>query len=156
MEKGWVLLALGLALASSSACAEEKPRWQLFDEGENATIVFGVPETDYAEVNLSCRKNMPDIAFVYVALDMPKAPEGLRTNVVLVNKGFEYRIPVVGSRSMMDDAFILEGTFRMEASVKRLFEQERRFTVKLKGERDRTYSFDGFRNEIRKFIETCR
>lgn len=104
-----VILAsfLGLA-AGASASAEEKLDWHGWSGEGSASLVYGVAESDYVLVSLSCEKAGSPIRLVYPY--EPKQPTDGGTYDLTLKAGKEtVSLSTTGTRLEMDDLFILEG-----------------------------------------------
>lgn len=104
-----VILAALFGIATvPGASAEEKLDWHGWSGEGSASLVYGMAESDYVLVSLSCEQAGSPIRLVYPY--EPKQPKDGGTYDLTLKAGKEtVSLKTTGIRLEMDDLFILEG-----------------------------------------------
>lgn len=145
--------AVLLCLVPMVAVAEENPGWHGEKWEDGATLFYGIPQTDYAPVSLSCPQGGAELVFAFT-FEPVNAAEGAETTVLLQAGDIEVPIVTTGTRIEMDDSFILEGRTVLDQRLTDLITSRGTLIVSVE---DGTEEFplDGSREAAAALIETC-
>lgn len=145
---------IAASLICSASYAEDVKSWGLYEDRSLIRLAYGQPDSDNVDLMIECKPNEEGIKLSYIT-NLPNAVEGWHTDIVLANDGIEFPISAIGAH-FDDGSYVLEGTFRMVPDVKRLFRELGGFTIRLEGQENRKYSFDGVRKSASRFVRICK
>ncbi|WP_367717669.1 hypothetical protein AB2N04_06040 [Nitratireductor sp. GISD-1A_MAKvit] len=155
----WTRLSVALQIAALScflpvsAIAEENLGWhgQKIDDG--ASLFYGVPQTDYAPLSLSCAQGSDELAFVFAFAPI-NAFDGVEVGVLLESGDISVPIATTGARIEMDNSFILEGKTVLDTRLTDLLTSRGTLSVFVEDGAEE-YPLDGAREAAAALLETC-
>lgn len=146
------IIAIALSGLTASASAANVV-WFGNRHEDGATLVYGIPDSGYGQIVLSCEAGNNDLSFVYEH-EPADAKNGVKLEVILSAGGHEVSIPTTGTRLEIDDTFILEGRTKLDDRLVELLTSSGRLTVTVEdGVAD--YPLDGAADASRHLVEVC-
>lgn len=148
----WRAAAL-LCLIPMVAVAEENPGWHGEKLEDGATLFYGIPQTDYAPLALSCPQGGDKLDFA-LTFEPVNAAEGVQVEVLLRAGDIEVPISTTGTRMEMDDSFILAGQTVLDQRLTDLIISRGTLIVSVEHGAEE-FPLDGAREAAAALIETC-
>ena len=65
------------ALVGPRSIAAENIHWFSVEDSEQVSLFYGIPQSDYVEIALTCVPGGESVSFSYSSFAMPEAPDGL-------------------------------------------------------------------------------
>lgn len=146
------LLVAGL-LVSHGATAEENLGWHGDATGEGATLFYGIPQSGYGQISFACQAGSDTVTFAFF-FEPVMANDGVEVVVLLQAGDIEVPIHTTGTRSLMDDQFVLEGQAVLDARLADLLTSRGTLLVFVEDGAEE-YPLDGAREAAAALIETC-
>jgi hypothetical protein len=132
------LAALAALVAAGAAAgeglADEGRAWILDDAGEAVSLVYGTPETDDVLIGFSCGpERVLTVTYFFEPAD---ARDGMTAEIELVTAAGHRLVKARGERSLLDDAFVLEGRTRLDAALARILGKGGTLAIAVRGSVD--------------------
>jgi len=120
---------------------------------DGASLVYGIPDSGYGQIVLSCEAGDDDLTFVYE--HQPNDPkDGVEVDVILSAGDLEISVPTTGSRLEIDDTFILEGQTKLDDKLRNILQASGTMIVTVE-DGTAEYPLDGAADAARDLIEVC-
>ena len=135
------------------AMAEEPPGWHGYADEGMASLFWGVPQSDDAEISFSCQagEDMASFAFAFAPIH---AVDGVEVTVTLEAGDIIVPIKTNGALMPMDDQFVLEGQVAVDARFIDLVTSRGILSVFVE-DGSAEYELDGAREAAANLIATC-
>jgi len=148
------LAAIAILLSGIAASAwADNVVWFGNRHEDGASLVYGIPDSGYGRIVLSCEVGNDDLSFVYEH-EPADARNGVKLDVILSAGDQEVSIPTTGTRLEIDDTFILEGRTKLDDRLVDLLTSPGTLTVTVEdGIAD--YPLDGAAEASRHLVEVC-
>ena len=145
-------LAASLML-SAGALAQDNPGWHGTAHDGMATLFYGVPQSDHAEIALSCQAGDDTATFVFAFAPI-QAVDGVQVVVTLEAGDISLPIQTTGALMQMDDLFLLEGEVAVDARLIDLLGSEGMLSVFVE-DGSAEYPLAGATEAAAALVETC-
>ena len=146
------MLAASLMLPAG-AMAQDNPGWHGTAYEGIATLFYGVPESDHAELSFSCEAGSGTATFVFAFAPI-LAVDGVEVLVTLEAGDVSLPIQTTGMLLEMDDQFLLEGQVPLDAQLTDLLGSEGVLSVFVE-DGSAEYALDGALDAASDLFETC-
>ena len=146
-------IAITACVSPMAAQAEENLGWHGQKGEHGASLFYGIPQTDHAQLSFSCTQGSADLTFAFVFAPI-SAVDGVQVEVLLEAGDISVPIFTTGAQIEMDDSFILEGRTVLDARLTDLLTSRGTLSV-LVEDGSEEYPLDGARKAAAALIETC-
>ncbi|MCR6672158.1 hypothetical protein [Devosia ginsengisoli] len=146
------MLAASLILPTT-AMAQDNPGWHGTAYEGMATLFYGTPQSDHAELSFSCEAGSGTATFVFAFAPI-RAVDGVEVVVTLEAGDISLPIQTTGILLEMDDQFLLEGQVPLDAQLTDLLGSEGVLSVFVE-DGSAEYSLDGAMEAATDLLETC-
>ena len=146
------LLVAALALPSG-VMAQDNPGWYSDAYDGVATLYYGIPQSDHAQIVFSCQAGSDTATFVFAFAPI-EAVDGVEVEVFLEAGDISVPIHTTGMLMEMDDQFLLEGQVSVDARLVDLLTSRGMLSVFVEDGAEE-YPLDGAREAAAALIEAC-
>ncbi len=147
-----VAIAVMLSGLAASASADNVT-WFGNRHEDGASLVYGIPDSGYGQIVLSCAAGHDALTFAYE--HEPNDPkDGVEVDVILSAGDLEVSVPTTGSRLEIDDTFILEGQTKLDDKLRNILQASGTMIVTVE-DGTAEYPLDGAADAARDLIEVC-
>lgn len=146
------MLAASLMLPAG-AMAQDNPGWHGTAYEGMATLFYGTPQSDHAELSFSCEAGSGTATFVFAFAPI-QAVDGVEVVVTLEAGDISLPIQTTGLLLEMDDQFLLEGEVPLDDRLAELLGSEGVLSVFVE-DGAAEYALDGALDAASDLFETC-
>ena len=111
--------AVAVLFASASTANSEDLQWFTTNYDDTIVLAYGIPETDYAPVVLTCEKGDETVR-LFTTHDAPGAKDGQLMSVILSSEGGSVELSAAGQFQEIDDLFHLEAHTALSGDLVRV------------------------------------
>ncbi|KRA44662.1 hypothetical protein ASD80_05840 [Devosia sp. Root635] len=137
----------------AATMAQEDPGWHGSVYDGMATLFYGIPQSDHAEISLACQAGSDTATFVFAFAPIA-AVDGVQVQVTLEAGNVSLPIQTTGALMQMDDLFLLEGEVAVDTRLIDLLGSDGMLSVFVE-DGAAEYPLDGARQAAAALIETC-
>jgi hypothetical protein len=146
--------AVALAAALTAPTAAEELKWFSIQSENGASLVYGIPESDYAPISFTCENGSRDLLFVY-EFEPVGGQDGIRVDVILQAGDIEVPVETTGVRLPEMDQYLLEGTTALDDRLTDLLTSLGTLHVFIE-DGSAEYPLDGAREAVEPLLAICR
>lgn len=121
------VLILAQAIGAARA-QDEEPVWFGNDSDDQARLVYGIPDSDYAPIVFICDKGSPDLS-IYLYLEAIADTAGADIPVRMAAGNAEFVFPARAQTQEMDDLVYLKGSSRLNGAFESVFSSTGELTL---------------------------
>jgi len=142
-----------LQIWSPHAASAEEIIWLGNRTEDSASLVYGIPNSDYGKIAFSCEAGEDDLVFI-LEHEPINPVDGVEVEVFLSAGGVEISIPTTGTRYLLDDNFQLEGRTKLDSRLRKILEADGELIVTVE---DGTLEIplEGAKEAAKHLFETC-